>query len=87
MEYKINDNIRNERLKNLELEKANINSKSENQILIIRKEYDSKISKLKEDTMKLEKEIKEKDELIKNNINPNDKLTTITQQKVYKFVT
>jgi hypothetical protein len=85
MEYKINDNIRNERLKNLELEKAGNNSKNENQILAIRKEYDAKISKMKEDMMKLEKEIKEKDGLISSNNSPNDKLTSITQQKVHKI--
>ena len=85
MEYKINDNIRNERLKNLELEKAGNNSKNENQILAIRKEYEAKISKMKEDMMKLEKEIKEKDGLISSNNSPNDKLTSITQQKVHKI--
>ncbi len=85
MEYKINDNIRNERLKNLELEKAGNNSKNENQILAIRKEYDAKISKMKEDMIKLEKEIKEKDGLISSNNSPNDKLTSITQQKVHKI--
>lgn len=82
MEYKINDNIRNERLKNLELEKAGTSSKNENQISIIRKEYELKISKMKEDMTKLEQEIKEKDGLaISNNI-PNDKLSSISQQKV-----
>ncbi len=85
MEYKINDNIRNERLKNLELEKAGNNSKNENQILAIRKEYEAKISKMKEDMIKLEKEIKEKDGLISSNNSPNDKLTSITQQKVHKI--
>jgi hypothetical protein len=87
MDYKINDNLKTEKLKNFELEKLAFSSKQDNQISIIRKDYEAKITKLKEDNSKLEYENKIKDEQLLTNNNSNDKMSSLTNQKVKIILT
>ena len=82
MEYKINDNQKNEKLKNFELEKATLMTKNDMQISIIRKEYDLKLNKLKDDIGKIDFDNKLKEDLLINNNSTNDKMSSLIKQKV-----